>query len=211
VAYATQGEKLVQKSDEHGDLRVRRTRKLLREALIELTIEKGFSAVTVRDITERAMVNRSTFYRHYLDKYDLLKQYIDELQEQVSEAARLAESTSQTSTEKVPAGLLVLVKHVQEYAQFYRVMLGRNGDPVFTALFRQMSERRYRYLFAQLGVKADPKEPPVEMKLNYIANAGIGAFIWWLDNDQPCSAEQLAIWLGQLSMTSAGLKSKPSG
>ncbi|HEX2906841.1 MAG TPA: TetR family transcriptional regulator, partial [Phototrophicaceae bacterium] len=65
----------MQKLTENEDLRVRRTRKLLQQALIELTVEKGFAAVTVRDITERAMVNRSTFYRHYLDKYELLDQY----------------------------------------------------------------------------------------------------------------------------------------
>jgi AcrR family transcriptional regulator len=75
--YATLVLKLVQKmekaaQDQTEDLRVRRTRKTLQEALIALTIEKGFAAVTVRDITERAMVNRSTFYRHYLDKYELL-------------------------------------------------------------------------------------------------------------------------------------------
>ena len=62
------------KSEAIEDLRVRRTRKLLQQAFIECTIEKGFAALTVRDITERAMVNRSTFYRHYLDKYDLLEQ-----------------------------------------------------------------------------------------------------------------------------------------
>jgi AcrR family transcriptional regulator len=60
-----------------GDLRVRRTRKVLKSALIELTIEKGFAAVTVQDIADRAMINRATFYRHYLDKYDLLGQYMN--------------------------------------------------------------------------------------------------------------------------------------
>ena len=66
----------MQKLDGVEDLRVRRTRKLLTQALIEGTVEKGFAALTVRDITRRAMVNRSTFYRHYLDKYDLLEQHL---------------------------------------------------------------------------------------------------------------------------------------
>ena len=57
-------------------LRMRRTRKALIQALIELTIEKGFAAITVQDIADRAMVNRATFYRHYLDKRDLLDQYM---------------------------------------------------------------------------------------------------------------------------------------
>src|SRR5512142_1370901 len=58
-----------------GDLRVQRTRKLIVEALIELTIEKGFAAVTVQDIVKRAGINRATFYRHYQDKFDLLDQH----------------------------------------------------------------------------------------------------------------------------------------
>ncbi len=187
------------------DLRIQRTRKMIQQALFGLTVEKGFAAVNVRDIAERAMVNRSTFYRHYLDKYDLLNQYMDTVQAQVAEAAASAENNSQGSSEKVPSGLLVLIKHVQEHADFYRVMLGPQGDPAFTQRFRQIAEQRYRALFARFGGIIDPNGPPVAMRLSYIAFAGIGAILWWLESGQPCSPEQLAIWLGQISMTSAGL------
>jgi AcrR family transcriptional regulator len=54
------------------DLRVRRTRRLLQQAFEELMREKSFKALTVQDITERAMVNRATFYDHFDDKYALL-------------------------------------------------------------------------------------------------------------------------------------------
>lgn len=54
------------------DPRVRRTRKLLHDALRSLLNERPFSAITVQDIAERATVNRATFYSHYLDKYDLV-------------------------------------------------------------------------------------------------------------------------------------------
>jgi AcrR family transcriptional regulator len=63
------------------DLRVRRTRKLISDALIDLTKEKGFAAVTVRDIAERAGINRATFYRHYQDKFDLLDRYAEAVYE----------------------------------------------------------------------------------------------------------------------------------
>ena len=89
------------------DLRVRRTRKLLQQALIELTIEKGFADVTVRDIAERAMVNRSTFYRHYLDKYDLLRQYIEELPELLDSQ----EGETSQPADQPPAGLVRILKH----------------------------------------------------------------------------------------------------
>jgi AcrR family transcriptional regulator len=191
------------------DLRVQRTRNLLQQALFELTIEKGFAAVTVRDIAARAMVNRSTFYRHYLDKHDLLSQHLDELQAQIADAAQMGES--QTAPDSVPAGLLLLIRHVQEYADFYGVMLGPNGDSAFTHRFRQFSERRFRYLFSRRGQAADLQSPPDDMKLNYISYASVGAILWWLENGQPTSAEQLAIWLGQLNMTSAGLPLQQHG
>ncbi len=60
------------------DLRIRRTHLFLQEAMIELITEKGFEAITVGDIAERAMINRATFYRHYQDKYDLVARIFEE-------------------------------------------------------------------------------------------------------------------------------------
>ena len=54
------------------DPRVKRTRSLLEQAFMEVVTEKGFQAVSVQDITEKAGVNRATFYAHFPDKYALL-------------------------------------------------------------------------------------------------------------------------------------------
>src|SRR5215469_10229269 len=61
-------------SEEQVDLRIRRTHKLLWEALMAELSERTFEEITVTDICERAMVHRTTFYKHYEDKYDLLEQ-----------------------------------------------------------------------------------------------------------------------------------------
>lgn len=58
--------------EEKLDPRVKRTRQLLERAFLEVAAEKGFQAVSVQDIAERAGVNRATFYAHFTDKYDLL-------------------------------------------------------------------------------------------------------------------------------------------
>lgn len=197
-----------QNSNEQEDLRVRRTRKLLQEALIALTVEKGFNAVTVRDITERAMVNRSTFYRHYLDKYDLLDQYMEDSGnlsvEEGSESERL-----NPAIENVPPGLVRLLNHVQRYGEFYRVMLGQNGDARFTNRFRKRTENRFRFLLS-LQEPRDPAAPPIDLTVTYVACAGVGAILWWLENDQPFTTEQMAAYLSQLSYRAAGLD-KPQG
>ena len=54
------------------DPRVKRTRSLLEQAFMDVLKEKGFQTITVQDITQRAGVNRATFYAHFDDKYDLL-------------------------------------------------------------------------------------------------------------------------------------------
>ncbi|GHO84135.1 TetR/AcrR family transcriptional regulator [Dictyobacter formicarum] len=168
---------MTQKSEAIEDLRVRRTRKLLQQAFIELTVEKGFAALTVRDITERAMVNRSTFYRHYLDKYDLLEQYMNEIHEL-------------TANQDAP-GPLNLLKHIQQLADFYRVMLGPQGDPFFAQRFRQNTEMRFRSFSAQALAEPGPDEPPVDLRLSCIAYAGLGATTWWLEQEQPCSYDEV--------------------
>jgi AcrR family transcriptional regulator len=208
VEYATGAQKVTKNAD---DLRVRRTRALLQKALIDLTIEKGFTEVTVRDITQRAMVNRSTFYHHYLDKYDLLRQYIEE----VIALLYVEESDPALGTDggQPSAGLVRILQHVQTNAEFYRVLLGKKGDPAFCAQsFRKFIERQFRHILPVEGMQADPSRPPIELSVSYILHAGIGAILWWLENDQPCSPEQVAIWLNQFSRAdmavSFGVESK---
>jgi AcrR family transcriptional regulator len=58
-----------------ADPRVKRTRKLLQDALVELMAEKSFDAITVQDIADRSTINRATFYAHFVDKYDLFAAY----------------------------------------------------------------------------------------------------------------------------------------
>ncbi|MBI5929849.1 MAG: TetR/AcrR family transcriptional regulator [Chloroflexi bacterium] len=192
----------------HEDLRVRRTRKMLVAAFMELTVEKGFAAVTVRDITDRAMVNRSTFYRHFLDKYDLLDQYMTDVYGSASDE-KLAEEKVARKKDFAPPGLTSLLKHIQEFPDFYRVMLGAQGDPKFIDRFRKNSERRLRALLEYVG-DGDPNGSPIELRLSYASCAGIGVILWWLENNQPCTVEQLAVWLSQLTGTSVGLAIKPT-
>lgn len=191
----------MQREFNDNDPRVQRTREKLQQALFDLTIEKGFAGVTVRDIAKKARVNRSTFYRHYLDIYDLLDKHLNDLQHQ---AEIVAQSPDTMKDGQVPAGLLLVLNHVAEYADFYRVMLGANGDPRFTHRFRQLTENRYRYLFSKQPKQPDKHIAPDDMKLSYISHASIGGIVWWLEHNQPCTSEQLAVWLGRLNMTSAG-------
>jgi AcrR family transcriptional regulator len=191
---------MTQKKKQPGDLRVRRTRKMLMQALIELTIEKGFSAITVQDIAERAMVNRATFYRHYLDKYDLLDQYMNEIYEMTAaQEKRSSGKLPGTASEDPPVGMVKMFEHVQMNADFYRAMLGAKGDLAFMQRIQQYSETRLRNLLTGRSTKPKSKGLPLDLCLSYLSHAGVGALVWWLRSGQSYAPEQFAGWLNQLN------------
>ena len=68
------------------DRRAQRTQQILKQAFVEVVSEKGFPGVSIQDVTDRANVNRATFYAHFTDKYALLDAIINErIQQTLSE------------------------------------------------------------------------------------------------------------------------------
>jgi len=68
-----------QEQEKKLDPRIKRTRQLLQQALSDLMREKSFEAITVKEIAERATLNRVTFYAHFQDKYALLEYTIRQM------------------------------------------------------------------------------------------------------------------------------------
>lgn len=117
-------------SQQGQNLRVRRTQKLLREALIELIEERGFDSLTVGEITERAMVSRAAFYRNYQDKYALIEQIFAEAMEALFNAVSVPGETHP------PEIWVRFFEHIAEYHRLYRALLGRKGSAWFVLKMR---------------------------------------------------------------------------
>lgn len=170
------------------DPRVYRTRKLLRDALINLVPQKGYMDITIQDITDEATLNRATFYLHFKDKDELLLNVFDYL---VQEA--IPEPPSQDGSEMAdPAGAIAaMLDHVRGYADFYRVMLGEQGVPAFMARVRvYIDQIVLRWLEAT--VLDMVKEPVItEVLINYIGSAYLGVISWWLEREMPYSIEEM--------------------
>jgi AcrR family transcriptional regulator len=172
------------------DLRVKRTQKLIMEAMIELTAQKGFSDLTVRDITKYAGINRATFYRHYQNKFDLLDQYAQAVYELPGAMVEAGLRTSGNGTDKqFPVAMVRIFEHLQANAKFFRVMLGKNGDRLFSEKIRGFIQKRLRRLLPQ-GQRAE--ETTVDLYLSYISSGSLGAITWWLEHDMPYSAREMA-------------------
>src|SRR5579884_3682565 len=119
----------------HLTARGRETQRLLRETLLQLVEEKGFEQVTIKDITDRAGIDRTTFYLHFTDKRDLIeqtqRQVIDEL---IAESAAAAAG---------PDTVLVVFRHIAAHALDYRLLLA-SADAT-------LDRRMHEYVAARMG------------------------------------------------------------
>lgn len=202
------------------DLRVRRTQANLREALIDLIEEKGFDAVTVGDIAERAMVNRTTFYRHYSDKYALVTGIFEEAVTQIfreigplpgnlegllSSWSELDAEAAQSYIESQLAAWSAFFEHVAKHARLYRVMLGKRGSSWFTVQMRDyfaeaMRSRARTLSAAGLGATNDPQAAPAEFVIISLAHWLVGMLAWWIENGMTYSPQQMTLWFARFAM-----------
>ena len=161
-------------STDSPDLRVRRTRKFLWDALKSL----------MTDLCERAMVHRTTFYKHFEDKYGLLFHGIqDELNTLFAAVDRSGGQPSARGEEAdIRAWLIAVFEHVLKQEGFYRLMLTDDGFSKFGTLLRKSLaeglERRLLREGKQLSL-------PIALPAQVQAAALVSMIAWWLENDCP--------------------------
>lgn len=178
------------------DRRVRRTRELLRRAVTELIVEKGYDRVTVQDILDRADVGRSTFYAHYRDKDDLLRDGLHDVYEVIeAETAKAADASAELL--RPP---LVIFQHVERYRHTWgAVSRGRGSAPIL-GILRDYSERLIRaHLTAQFP-RRDHGTRQFEAAVQFITGALIGLVTWWITNDVNYSAEEIHAMFRRLGL-----------
>jgi AcrR family transcriptional regulator len=168
------------------DGRIQRSLRLIRDAVIALTLEKGFENITVRDITVRAGINRATFYRHYRDKYDLAEKITDLLLLDIRLPAPME------LLDDPLARTVELFEHFAKYTHVYRVMLSSRGIPGFDDLVCSQVEAQLRHVMAFLGVTREKTGVPPEALVSYLAAAQVGFVRWWLEEGMPLSVVEAA-------------------
>lgn len=188
------------KKDNKSDPRVIRSRQLLRAALISLIPEKGFGAISVQDIADRATLNRATLYLHYQDKIELL---MDAFEELIAHATPLPPEDGVPDPASAPASIERVFNRIAEHADFFRVMLAEENVPAFAARVRAYVEEVGLKWLSVLQPDDEKVVVPREIAINFIGSAYLGIIVWWLQNDRPYTAEFMAVQL--LRLTALGL------
>jgi AcrR family transcriptional regulator len=110
------------------DRRQRRSRAALRSGLLELICEVPYDGITIDQIAERADVGRATFYAHYGDKADLLRELADELITEAANRARVLDPAAHPGSYS-GSSASEIVKHAGEHPDLYRLVISGAGGP----------------------------------------------------------------------------------
>ncbi|HEY5002991.1 MAG TPA: TetR/AcrR family transcriptional regulator [Ktedonobacteraceae bacterium] len=182
------------------DRRVKRTQNLLAKALIALTLEKGYDAITIRDITQRADVGYATFFRHYHDKDELLQ---DVLEVVLDELMHVFFASSYQGDPAVDG--LLLFRYVQQHSEVIRVLLSSRGS---SSLIQRIIEAVTLDVLSRQAL-IEGGIVPTEVAAYHLITASITLVQWWLEHDMPYTPERMGeIYQELIIRPTIGINSK---
>lgn len=177
-----------------SDRRVRRTRARLRQALTQLLGEKDLRSITVRELTDRADVNRGTFYAHYKDIYDMLEQYESQLFDDLN--LLLSGYTPRQLQGDLSPVLEKVFLFVEDNRDLIPVLLsGQAKDPFFQRLYAVIREKcagEWRGAYPVEG------EAVPAYALEFVVSGTVGLIQTWMQNGLRPSAGEMAAFTGRL-------------
>jgi len=166
------------------DRRVRKTKRALREGLAELLTEKSIQKITVRELTDKVDIHRSTFYANFTDIYDLYHSTEDIVVQEISDIFLKNYASSQK------AFFDILFHYVSDNRQICRMLLGKNVSQTFfsrlTALFKEACLSCWQENYGIIGTSEE-----LEYYAHFYLSGGLAVVGKWADGDFEFSAEQL--------------------
>lgn len=161
---------------------------LLRGALLTLIQEKGYDRITVQDILDRADVGRSTFYAHYRDKDDLLLSGFEDIR---SVLAAEMDASAERGKGPFHQPTLVVFEHVGAHRHLWRPLTRKGGADVIVRILRDNADALLREHVREQFPDVPPNDPRREVAIRFVVGALMGVLLWWLDSDDPITAEEL--------------------
>lgn len=177
--------------DKKDDLRVIKTKKILYETLIELMKTKTFEEIKVSDICTKALINRSTFYAHYDDKYELLLEFINSLKEEFIN--ELSKNKNILNTREYYLEVIRLfLDHIENKKDIYNAIMINNRNSIMMDILSSVANN-------EVIKKMESSNISTKVPANIIAKFYLGGVlnlgIEWLRDTNKNSKEEIIKYL----------------
>ncbi|NMP37621.1 MAG: TetR/AcrR family transcriptional regulator [Clostridiales bacterium] len=190
----------------NNDRRVKRTKKALRNALIELLDVKPLNLITVKELTEKADVNRATFYFYYKDMFDMLECVKDELYEIFREEVMAGDDSGFTTEEEFVEYITRFLVFCRENYTVCRFVIKNEGNS-------SLSER-IRNEIKQQVPRSDvvfPEGDPRRYLTDFAFSAIMGTILKWMDDGMLTQPRKMAEFMANTYTNGAETTKKQYG
>jgi AcrR family transcriptional regulator len=173
------------------DRRVERTQQLIRNAFRSLLEEKGYEALTVQDIINRANIGRATFYAHFDNKDAVFASGFDELRASLKAQQRAALARGGDVGERVFGFTHEMFVHADEYRHVFRAMAGRQSGIVVQRLLHKLLVDLVRDDVEATTNRDTTNAGTVDAVAQFIAGGLLSLLIWWLNGNPRLSPAEV--------------------
>lgn len=185
-------------AEKKEDTRIKRTKKLLKEGLTQLILQKSIKKISVRELADLVEINRGTFYLHYKDIYDLVDQIENELCERFEQ---ILSETNCTTTSDTLTVFKCVCEFLDENKQICHALLSDNGDINFLLKIRAIISKT---CFSHMTKDITSEQSKINYLYisSYFESGTVGILRLWLGDNSPNrkSAEEVAMLLKVLFM-----------
>jgi len=173
-----------------SDARVRYTKMVIKNSFIKLLKKQPVNKITVKDVCELAEINRATFYKHYTDCFDLLKQIEDEM---IAELGQLVEGVSHKNHTDM---FRKMFSKIKEGGELYITIASEYGDSTFpNRILNLCYEQMYPSLENQFPNMTKTKQ---EWLYYFSASGCSGVLNHWINTGMKEDASELSKFIGDL-------------
>ncbi len=173
------------------DRRVKYTKKIIRDTFLDLLQEKEINKITVSEICKNADINRATFYRYYIDVYDLL----DKIELDFVEQLKQFELKEDTITVKAFSKEYLTV--FLENKELVKILFSTKNNVFFLNEFLELVYSTCKKVWNK--EMPDLSEEEIETAAVFIFNGALGVINYWVINDFNDSVEHISDTIGKLS------------
>lgn len=178
------------------DLRIIKTKKVLSEALLTLMKEKNFDNIKISDICDVALINRSTFYAHYEDKYDLLIALIENMKKNILDELKI-NSYNYISKEYFMELLKILIEHIDGNYPVYSAIINNNRNGFLIDFLIDVANKDL-----SLRLKDDDNiinsNIPINMVTRFYLGGVVSVGVDWILNKDKYTKEEMLEYLSKL-------------
>jgi AcrR family transcriptional regulator len=186
------------------DRRIRKTKKALIQSLTELMSQKKLSSITVKELTDLADVNRSTFYLYYKDIFDMIEQIENEMLEEFNKIFDKLRKESNIFTKEMNSynSLVSFFTYMFEYVKnngdMIKILLGPDGDSTFI--------NKFKHAILETDPPFDESIPKVKVHYlrPFIISGCVGVIQQWVSEDFKVSPKEMAVIITEMIPKAVG-------